>query len=187
MAEAQQSSGRFKGKITILVTLLMLVLTGMTYAYVSHQEGKAEDAKLPKPSLNKLLKDFRVYHKNVGRFPETFEAVQEEVWKLKRAPAFGDKGRSFTMRNYYYLMERITPHATTLWAAPINEKFREGNTFFLVVYPDREEIWKGPALEPGEFASLPANPTEYQLSTMGLTKQLASAKNSNGKNSNAKK
>lgn len=162
---------KMKMRMTFVVTLLLLVLTGLAWGYSAYERSAAEDAKLPKPALNKILKDLRAYHKTQGRFPESFEEVQSEVWKLPRPPRFGDKGQSFTMRNYYYLLTRITPHAATVWAAPINEKYREGNTFFLVVYLDREEVWKGAALEPKDFVGLPTNPTEFQLVTMGLTKQ----------------
>ena len=172
-------SRKFKIKMSFVVTLILLVLTGLTYGYTAYQHNADEEAKVPKPALNKIIKDLRGYHKGQGRFPDTFEQLQDQVWKYPKPPRFGDKGQSFTMRNYYYLLSQITPHAVTVWAAPINEKYREGNTFFLVVYADREEVWKGPALEPNEFAALPANPTEYQLATMGLTKQETPA-NKNG-------
>jgi hypothetical protein len=162
---------KFKFKLTYAVTLILLLLTGLAWGYSAYQRSAAEDAKLPKVALNKLIKDLRGFHKILGRFPETFEQVQDVVWKFPKPPRFADKGQSFTMRNYYYLLTQITPHAVTLWAAPINEKYHEGNTFFLVVYPDHEDVWKGAALEPKEFAALPLNPTEYQLATMGLTKQ----------------
>jgi hypothetical protein len=163
--------------MTFVVTLILVVLTGLTYGYTVYQQSAAEEAKIPKPALNKLLKDLRGYHKLMGKFPETFDQVQEQVWKFPRPPRLGDKGQSFTMRNYYYLLTQVTPHAATIWAAPINEKYREGSTFFLVVYEEREDVWKGPALEPKEFATLPGNPTEYQLATMGLTKQQTPDKN----------
>lgn len=162
---------KFKMKMTYAVTLILIVLTGCAWGYSTYQQNAAEDAKLPKPAINKIIKDLRAFHKGKGKFPETFEQVQDEIWKYPRPPRFADKGQSFTMRNYYYLLTYVTPHAVTLWAAPINEKYHEGNTFFLVIYPDREDVWKGAALEPNEFAGLPTNPTEYQLATMGLTKQ----------------
>jgi hypothetical protein len=160
-----------KMRMTFVVTLVLLLGAGLSWWVSVYQRQAALDAKLPKANLGKILKDLRAYHKAKGKFPESFEDVQREVWKLERAPRMGDKGHSFTMRNYYYLLTQITPHAATVWAAPINERFREGNTYFLVVFHDREELWKGAALEPHEFATLPANPTEYQLATMGLTKQ----------------
>jgi hypothetical protein len=172
MAKAASIGKRkVKIKITFWVTLALLVLTGLSYGYMNYQRSAAEDAKLPKPSINKLIKDLRGYHKNIGQFPDTFIQVQDSVWKLPQPPVFGDNGQSFTMHNYYYLLNKVTPHAATLWAAPFNERFREANTFFLVIYEDHEEVWKGPALEPKEFTTLPANPTSFQLTTMGLTKQ----------------
>lgn len=164
-------SKKFKMKVTFVLTVVLLILTGLSWGYAAYQQSAAEDAKLPKVALNKILKDLRSYHKNLGKFPESFEQVQDQVWKYPKPPRFADKGQSFTMRNYYYLLSQITPHAVTVWAAPINEKYHEGSTYFLVVYPDHEEVWKGAALEPKEFAGLPTNPTEYQLTTMGLTKQ----------------
>lgn len=174
-----------KIKMTYVVTLILILLAGMSWGYAAYQQSAAEDAKLPKQALPKLLKDFRAYHKSQGKFPETFEHLQTIVWKRPKPPIFGDKGQSFTMRNYYYLLTQITPHALTLWAAPINEKYQEGNTYFLVVYPDRQDMWKGPALEPKDFVGLPVNPSEFQLTTMGLTKQItpqSKAQNSNAKN-----
>lgn len=171
-------------KMTYVVTLALLLLTGMSYAYMAYQSSAAEEAKLPKAALPKLLKDLRGYHKSQGKFPETFEQLQNVVWKHPKPPRFGDKGQSFTMRNYYYLLTQITPHAVTLWAAPINEKYQEGSTYFVVVYPDRHEVWKGPALEPKDFVGLPLNPSEFQLTTMGLTKQLTPTK---PQNANTKK
>jgi len=162
---------KLKVKMTFVITLILLLCTGLAWGYSAYQQSVAADAKLPKVALNKLIKDLRGYHKTVGKFPESFEQLQTVVWKLPRPPRFADNGQSFTMRNYYYLLTQITPHAVTLWAAPINERYHEGNTFFLVVYPDREEVWKGAALEPKDFAELPANPTAFQLATMGLTKQ----------------
>jgi hypothetical protein len=162
---------KLKFKMTYVVALLLVLMTGLTYGYTVYQQNAAEEAKVPKPALAKIVKDLRGFHKKNGKFPETFEQLQDAVWKLPKPPHFGDDGHSFTMHNYYYLLAQITPHAATIWAAPINERFREGATFFVVVFTDHEDVWKGPALEPNEFASLPSNPSEFQLATMGLTKQ----------------
>jgi hypothetical protein len=164
-------SRKLKLKMTYVVALLLVIMSVAAYGYTVYQQNAAEEAKVPKSSLAKVIKDLRGYHKTQGKFPETFAQLQDVVWKLPRPPHFGDNGQSFTMKNYYYLLAQITPHAATVWAAPINEKYREGSTFFVVVYTDHEEVWKGPALEPKEFASLPSNPSEFQLATMGLTRQ----------------
>lgn len=160
-----------KIKITFIVTLLLLVSAVGVYVYAAYQESAKEKAAQPVPALNRVMADLRKFHKEQGRFPLTFREVQEKLWKLPRSPAFGDEGRSFTMGNYYYSLGYMDEHKVTIWAVPVGPRYKEGNSFFMVLTLTIQDYWKGPALELAQTAALSPNPTETQLAGLLMIHQ----------------
>ncbi|MBA3713415.1 MAG: hypothetical protein H0W76_13355 [Pyrinomonadaceae bacterium] len=162
-----------KGKLKITHIVLGVLVVAATAAFIVSGvwASQQEAAELPQIGLNRVVKDLRLYHKKFGRFPATFQDIQVRVRKRPSSDRLGDAGRSFTKDNYYYLLSAVDPHAATLWAIPIGDKYKEGTSYFIVVRPTTVEQWKGAALDIDEIALLRGNPTPAQLAHTGLTKQ----------------
>jgi hypothetical protein len=118
-----------------------------------------------------MVKALRQFNKKIGRFPDNFAELEENVWKHKMPPDFGPSKSTLTVANYYYVYSRVEPEVCTIWAVPNGPKREEGSTLFMVVAPEVIRRWKGPALDKEEIGKITGTPGQEVLALLGLTEQ----------------
>jgi hypothetical protein len=158
-------------RFSYLILGISIVAAIGSHAFALWNAAQLEKALLPRPAVDKIVKALRVYHHQVGKFPDSFIDLEARVWRHQRSPAFGENGRSLTVGNYYYLYYPIDAGACTLWAIPINKRREEASTFFLALLPQTARRWKGAPLGLDEIKRLPSLPDPAQLAVLGLTEQ----------------
>lgn len=118
-----------------------------------------------------MIRDLRLFHKKRGGFPKDLKELEAVVWEKKEGRAFSKDASALTHRNYHYLYAPISHHQFTLWAIPIGRQREEAPTWFLVITPDSQRRWKGPALTPEDVERLSLYPSANQLRVLGLIEQ----------------
>ena len=118
-----------------------------------------------------MIRDLRSFHKKRGGFPKDLRELEGVVWEKKEGREFSKDGTGLTHRNYHYFYTPIGSHQFTLWAIPVGRKREEGATWFLVVTPESQRQWEGPALTPEDIKGLDLHPSANQLNVLGLIEQ----------------
>src|SRR5262249_946515 len=139
--------------------------------YAVWAASQQEQALLPRPAVDHIIKALRAYHQKTGRFPQSFAELDTRVWRQSPARKLEGDGHSLSMANYYYIYYLVDSGTCTLWAIPINKRTEEGSTFFLALTPEAARRWKGAALALDEIKRLPSLPEPAQLALLGLTEQ----------------
>ena len=160
-------------KITlILMPIAVLVVVGV-YIYSLWASERQRTAEAPVEAFDVMVRDLRSFHKKRGSFPKDLKKLEGVVWEKKGGREFSNDGSSLMHRNYYYLYAPISSHQFTLWAIPIGRRRDEAGTWFLVITPESQRRWKGPALTPEDVKVLSLHPSAQQLNVLGLIEQPA--------------
>jgi hypothetical protein len=158
-------------RFTYLILGFAIAMVIGCYLYSLWIASQEENALLPRPAVDQIVKALRSYHHQVGKFPQTFTELESGVWRHTHTPNFGEDGRSLSMANYYYIYYLVDSGVCTLWAIPINKRREEASTFFLALSPETVRRWKGAPLALDEIKQLPGIPEPAQLALLGLTEQ----------------
>lgn len=158
-------------RFTYLILGFSVVAAIGSHFYSLWAASQQENAMLPRPAVDLIIKALRKYHQRAGKFPQSFTELEARVWRESQTRSFGEDGRSLSMANYYYLYYQVDSGTCTLWAIPINKRREEGSTFFLALSPETVRRWKGVALALDEIKRLPSVPDPAQLALLGLTEQ----------------
>lgn len=156
----------------VLVAISGLLLVGV-YIYSLWASDRQKQAELPVEAADVLVRDLRSFHKKRGGFPGSLKELEGIVWERKETRTYSNDERGLTHRNYHYLYSRITRHEFALWAIPMGRQRDEAATWFLVVSPDSQSRWKGPALNTDDVKALSLQPSVHQLTVLGLIEQQA--------------
>jgi len=166
------SKGESTGiRLTYIMLGICVLAVIASHLYGLWAASQEERAMQPRPAVDQIIKALRIYHQQMGKFPESFIELEGRVWRHKRTPNFGEEGRSLTIANYYYIYYLIDAGTCTLWSIPINKRREEGSTFFLALSSESARRWKGAPLTLDEIKRLPALPEPAQLALLGLTEQ----------------
>lgn len=157
---------------SVLVAISGLLLVGV-YIYSLWASDRQRTADLPVEAADVMVRDLRSFHKKRGGFPANLKELEGLVWDRKESRIYSNDERGLTHRNYHYLYTRITPHEFALWAIPMGRQRDEAATWFLVVSPDSQRHWKGPALNTDDVKVLSLQPSANQLIVLGLIEQPA--------------
>lgn len=158
------------------ISYVLLVVAVITYLGVWGYSIFAADwkAKASVPKIDPILtiiKGLRQYQKSNANFPQTFNQVEDQVWKHSKPPPYGANGHSVVIKNYYYLYTFITPTRCTLWAIPVGPRTGEASSYFLILTPTEREKYKGPPLGLEEAGRITGTPTYAQLGILGMIRQ----------------
>lgn len=156
----------------VLVAISGLLLVGV-YIYSLWASDRQRKADLPVEAADVMVRDLRSFHKKRGGFPGSLKELEGIVWERKETRSYSNDERGLTHRNYHYLYTRITHHEFALWAIPMGRQRDEAATWFLVVSPDSQRRWKGPALNTDDVKALSLRPSAHQLTVLGLIEQPA--------------
>ena len=156
----------------VLVAISGLLLVGV-YIYSLWATDRQRKEELPVEAADVMVRDLRSFHKKRGGFPANLKELEGTVWERKESRIYSNDEMGLTHRNYHYLYTRITYHEFALWAIPIG-RLREGAAaWFLIVSPDSQRRWKGPALNTDDVKALSLQPSAHQLTVLGLIEQPA--------------
>ena len=154
----------------VLIPLAILFVVG-TYIYSLWASERRRAADLPVEAADVMMRDLLAFHKKRGGFPKDLKEMEGVVWEKKESRSYSNDKRGITRRHYHYLYTPVSHHRFTLWAIPIGRQRDEAVTLFLVVTPESQRRWKGSALNPEDVRGLRLDPSENQLSMLGLIEQ----------------
>ena len=157
------------------ITLILLPIAAVTVVgvYISSlwASERQRTAEAPVEAFDVMVRDLRSFHKKRGGFPKDLKELEGVVWEKKEGREFSKGGSGLTHRNYHYLYTPISHHQFALWAIPVGRQREEAATWFLVIPPESQRRWKGPALTPEDVKALNLHPSAYQLNVLGLIEQ----------------
>lgn len=154
----------------VLVAISGLLLIGV-YIYTLWASDRQRSEDLPVEAADVMVRDLRSFHKKRGGFPAKLKELEGIVWERRESRVYSNDERGLTHRNYHYLYTRINHHEFTLWAIPVGRQRDQAATWFLVVSPDSQRRWKGPALNTDDIKALSLQPSAHQLTVLGLIEQ----------------
>jgi hypothetical protein len=186
MAFSNKNSNSKVGKLfrhpTLLLFFVCLIVFVVANVYSSQKGSGALAAAPPDPSISEWLTNLNTYHARKNSYPPSLVELEREVWMPARASA-GEESkttrleygpRMFLFNNYAYLYQRDAqdPHICSLWAVPQGERYKEGNTFYVLITPQSVTAWRGGALDPDQIRAIPkaARPTGEDMARLGMYK-----------------
>ena len=163
-----------------VITFLLAV--GITI-FAFYQSGRKDSADVPQLALNTLLKNVLAYHASEGRFPKNLAALEFTIWNKKQggyqSKLYGDPNM-YLGGNYLYIYAG-DEQVCALWAIPQGKFQSEANTVYLLIKPDKQEMWRGDALTADEVKTIPRQ-TQVAITDMarlGMFLQKQDAGNAN--------
>lgn len=162
-------------KISLVSLPVVIVLLAGIYVYSLWAAERRRAADAPADATGMMVRDLLAYHKKRGGFPNDLKRLEGVVWEDKRSREFSIGNRGLIHRNYFYLYTRLGPHGFTVWAVPVGPSRDDGATFFIAGTPRGNRTWKGAALTSEIVRSISANPSEIELSSLGLVEQPGAA------------
>lgn len=180
--QVRPARGRLRFTHVILACSLVLLIAGALYS--SWVKNREHEANLPLPALETVVVALRTFHRQTGRFPESFRELDERVWKGARGSQISPDGKSLDApaSHYYYTLHSagrqrasaangIDTPKVSLWAVPTGPRAQEAATHFWYVTPDRIERWMGPALTAENVRAVETIPSDQQLALLVMTRQ----------------
>lgn len=156
----------------MLMPIAAVTVVGV-YIYSLWASERRRTAEAPVEAFNVMVRDLRSFHSKRGSFPKDLKELEGVVWEKKEDREFSKDGSGLAHRNYYYLYSPIGHHEFALWAIPMGRRRDEAATWFLVITPESQRRWKGPALTPEDVKALSVYPSAQQLNVLGLIEQPA--------------
>lgn len=160
-------------KITLILVPIAAVTVVGVYIYSLWASERQRTAEAPVEAFDVMVRDLRSFHSKRGSFPKDLKVLEGVVWEKKEGRKFSKDGSGLTHRNYHYIYMPIGHHQFALWAIPMGRRREEAATWFIVITPESQRRWKGPALTPEDVKGLELHPTAQQLNVLGLIEQPA--------------
>lgn len=141
-----------------VITFILMFVTAVVVsilALVLNNRKTAADA--PQLALNTLLKSVLAHQKQEGRFPKDFAELEFNIWNKKNAAApsrLYDGKTLYLDRNYLYVYYGEA-QTCAIWAIPQGKHREEANTVYLLITPNKQEMWRGAALSQEEVNLIP--------------------------------
>jgi hypothetical protein len=143
----------------IAFVICFLLAIGVT-VFASYHKGQKENAEIPKSNLTYFYKSVMALHKQQGRFPKDFAEVENLIWsknkKDYKSKLYSD--RNLVLSNNYLYIYIPGEQVCAIWAIPQGKFREEANTVYIVISPEKYEIWRGAALSQTEVDSIPRTP-----------------------------
>ena len=157
-----------KLKITYLMLGFAAALGIASYSYHVYSLFRDWQMNMPRPQLEKLIRDLRIFQAKEDRFPNTFVEIDNLIWHTKPKPNYGGEGRQARVKNYYYFYTKVDSQTCTIWALPIGPQRHYASSFFLVLSPKWLRTWVGKAMDDETISHLPAIPALDRLAGLGM-------------------
>jgi hypothetical protein len=166
MTKPGMKLGKLKASHLLIALGVVTVLAG--YGWRLYALFRDSQMNMPQPQIEKLTRDFRIYHVKTGHFPETFIEINNLIWRTKPTPNYGNAGRQARTKNYYYFYTKVNNHTCTIWALPIGPRRQYASSFFVVLSPNWVRHWTGEALNDEAIVALPAIPSSDRLAELKM-------------------
>ncbi len=119
------------------------------------------------------LSKFRISSR-AKRFPETYNEVNDLIWRIRPKLNYGAEGRRARVKNYHYIYTRVNNEQCAVWAIPFGPQRHYAFTFFVILSPDWMRAWRGRAMSDEEIAQIPSIPSltvldEFKMQEMPST------------------
>src|SRR5262245_10741148 len=90
------------GKLRIIYLFAAVSVLAGLGGYGYHLYSLFRDLQLnkPQPQVEKLIRDLRLYHTQIRRFPQNFSEINQLIWYTRPAPDYGKDGRHARTKNY---------------------------------------------------------------------------------------
>ena len=158
-------------KISLVLLPVAIALLAGIYVYSLWAAERKRAVDVPVEATGMMIRDLLAYHKKRGGFPKDLRELEGVMWDKEKSRSYSNDKRGLTHRNYYYLYTRLEHHRFTLWAIPMGRQREEAATWFLVITPEFQRPWKGPALTPEDIRAIRLQPSANELSVLGLVEQ----------------
>ncbi len=173
MTKPRIKLGKLKASHLLIALGTVTFLGG--YGWRLYSLFRDSQVNMPQPQIEKLTKDLRFFHAKTGRFPNSFNEINNVLWQTKPTPDYGKNGRQARTKNYYYFYTRVKDDQCAIWALPLGPRRQYATSFFLVLTPDWFRAWKGGAIDDATIDRLPVIPRPDQLATLGMAEMPARA------------
>lgn len=169
------ASGRARFRVSYIITIITMFGAIFCYGFSVWSATRKYDAKLPKDASDSIIRALMAYHEGAGAYPSTFVEVEENVWKHKKPPNFGENGRTLTAYNYNYILFKLGPHECALYVIPGGERRTEAPSYYFYLTTQGLWKWKGPAMREEDVMRLkpvrPGTQDALLLGVLGMTEQ----------------
>ena len=182
-ADKPWSFGFFGGKAGNKSIIIFFLVVG--FAVVTHIGGAFYDEmkdrrERPALALKSLLRDVREYVRVEKSLPSSWREVEAKIWNARSpAPSRLHGNNILVLDNYEYFY-----HAgkvgevglVNIWALPLGKYRDQYETVLLVITPEGDEVWRGPALNETQRAmalNVGFNPSFAQMSQLNMKKDAA--------------
>jgi hypothetical protein len=124
---------------------------------------------MPQPQVEKLTRDLLLFHSRAKRFPKTFNEINDLIWLANPKPDYGADGKQARTKNYYYFYTKVNDSQCAIWAIPLGPQRHYASTFFFVITPEWQRLWRGKSLDESAISKLPAIPSPAGLADLQLS------------------
>ena len=166
MNTAKSSFGKLK--IAHVAMALAALASAGGYGWRIYSLFRDAQVHMPRPQIEKLVKDLQRFHSQTSRFPRNFVELNDLIWHTQPKPNYGTEGRQARTKNYYYFYTRVDEQRCAIWAVPLGPRRDDASSFFLVIAPDWERIWRGKSLDESAISTLPPVPSGNELTSLQL-------------------
>ncbi|MFL6284600.1 MAG: hypothetical protein ACJ74Q_15750 [Pyrinomonadaceae bacterium] len=169
------ASSRARFRITYVIAIVTAFGALFCYGFSVWSATRKYDALLPKDASDSIIRGLLAYHEGAGSFPKTFVEVEQNIWKHKKPPNFGENGRTLTAYNYNYILFQLGAHECALYAIPGGERRGEVPSYYFYINTQGLWKWKGPAMREEDVLKLkavrPGTQDALLLGVLGMTEQ----------------
>lgn len=160
-------------RATHLCLILTMVVAVGSFGYSYYYLRQATFARTPQQQIPVLLADLRRFHKEQGRFPASLAELHQKLWakRNREPPPLSDNGSSMVQSLYYYLYAPQSAHECAFWAVPLGENADGLNAYYVRLYPEALDVYKGAPLDEQQLARIKAPSPETTLFNLGLIRQ----------------
>lgn len=174
------SFGLFGGKNgtkSILAFFVFLILAIVTHVAGAVYGEITDRRERPVLALKSVLRDVREFVRVEKKVPANFREIEIKIWNKSKpdAPSRLHGNNILLTDNYEYIYHSGNVQGVPLvnvWAIPQGKYRDQYETVLIVITPDAEEVWRGPAFNDAqrEFVLSPKgfNPTFPDMAAINM-------------------
>lgn len=179
----RKSSRALLAFVIVLAIGIFTQIIGAVYLELKDRKER------PALALKSILRDVRDFVRIEKRIPADFAEIEDKIWnKGKKGTVSVLHGKSiYTADNYEYIYfagkTKEIP-LVNIWAIPLGKYRDQYDSVLLVITPDGEESWRGPALTNAQHDFVLENgfnPTFPQMAMLNMKKDAVSGPKEKGK------
>jgi len=155
-------------RLSYIFALITIAAGAGGYGYHLYKLAKDSQINKPRPQVESLVKDLRLFQSRTNRFPRNFIEVNQQIWRAAPAPDYGNEGRQAHAKNYYYYYTKVSDETCAFWALPVGPQRHYAPSFFVVLSSGWMRAWKGRSRSDEEIARVPAIPSPAALSELEM-------------------